>query len=70
MLIALYSVRSERALCEHLDYPDKSGLFRWFLDMNLVERSFDPSVFNKSRRQPPAVFGLPFNSIIPLEVAN
>ena len=46
MLIALYSVRSERAFCEELDY---NLLFRWFLDMNLMERSFDPTVFTKNR---------------------
>ena len=26
-------------------------LFRWFLDMNLMERSFDPTVFTKNRRR-------------------
>ena len=38
LLICLYSVRSERAFCEELEY---NLLFRWFLDMNLMERSFD-----------------------------
>ncbi len=38
LLISLYSVRSERAFCEELEY---NLLFRWFLDMNLMERSFD-----------------------------
>ena len=38
LLIALYSVRSDRLFCEMLDY---NMLFRWFLDMNLEERSFD-----------------------------
>jgi transposase len=48
MLIALYSIRSERQFCEQLDY---NMLFRWFLDMNLNDRPFDASVFakNKSR---------------------
>ena len=32
LLISLYSVRSERAFCEELDYQ---LLFRWFLDMGL-----------------------------------
>ena len=32
LLIALYSVRSDRMLCEMLDY---NILFRWFLDMSL-----------------------------------
>ena len=26
-------------------------LFRWFLDMNLMERSFDPTVFTKNRQR-------------------
>src|SRR4051794_21641463 len=46
LLIALYSVRSERAFCEELDYH---LLFRWFLDMNLIETSFDPMTFSKNR---------------------
>lgn len=46
LLIALYSVRSERAFCEELDY---NILFRWFLGMDLVEPSFDPTVFTKNR---------------------
>src|SRR5919202_4025748 len=46
LLIALYSVRSERAFCEELDYQ---LLFRWFLDMSLMEPSFDQSTFSKRR---------------------
>jgi transposase len=46
LLIALYSVRSERLFCEMLDY---NILFRWFLDMNLEERSFDHSTFSINR---------------------
>ena len=46
LLMALYSVPSERAFCEHLDY---NLLFRWFLQMDLVERSFDHSSFTKTR---------------------
>ena len=49
LLIALYSVRSERAFCEQLDY---NLLFRWFLDMNLIEPSFDATTFTKNREQP------------------
>ncbi len=26
-------------------------LFRWFLDMKLMERSFDPTVFTKNRKR-------------------
>jgi len=46
LLIALYSVRSERAFCAELDY---NLLFRWFLDMGLMEPSFDPTTFTKNR---------------------
>ena len=30
---------------------DYNLLFRWFLDMNLMERSFDPTVFTKNRQR-------------------
>jgi transposase len=46
LLIALYTVRSERQFCEQLDY---NLLFRWFLDMDMEESSFDPTVFTKNR---------------------
>lgn len=48
LLMALYSVRSERQLCEQLDY---NLLYRWFLDMNQVEESFDATVFSKNRQR-------------------
>ena len=37
LLMAFYSVRSERLFCEQLDY---NLLFRWFLDMDMLEDSF------------------------------
>src|SRR3954465_12830564 len=46
LLIALYSVRSERAFCEELAYH---LLFRWFLEMDMLEPSFDHSTFSKNR---------------------
>ena len=46
VLIALYSVRSDRLFCEKLDHD---LLFRWFLDMNVEEASFDASSFSKNR---------------------
>src|SRR3981081_2687448 len=46
LLISFYSVRSERAFCEQLTY---TRLFRWFLDMDLLEPSFDHSTFSKTR---------------------
>jgi len=42
LLIALYSVRSERLYCEQLAY---NLLWLWFLDRELDEGSFDPTVF-------------------------
>lgn len=48
LLIALYSVRSERQFCEQLDY---NLLFRWFLDMDMLDPSFDASSFSKNRER-------------------
>jgi transposase len=42
LLVALYSVRSERLYCEQLAY---NLLWLWFLDRELEEGSFDPTVF-------------------------
>src|ERR1035437_1695052 len=46
LLMALYTVRSERLFCEQLDY---NLLFRWFLDMDVAEPSFDHSSFSRNR---------------------
>lgn len=46
VLVALYSVRSDRLFCETLDY---NILFRWFLDMSLEEPTWDASTFSKNR---------------------
>lgn len=48
LLMALYTVRSERLFCEQLDY---NLLYRWFLDMDALEPSFDPSSFSKNRQR-------------------
>src|ERR1700693_5120945 len=48
LLMALYTVRSERLLCEQLDY---NLLFRWFLEMELDEASFDHSSFSVNRQR-------------------
>jgi len=48
LLIALYSVRSDRMFCEMLDY---NILFRWFLDMDLEERGLDQSNFSRLRER-------------------
>jgi transposase len=48
LLIALYSVRSERQFCERLNYD---LLFRYFLDMNLDDATWDASTFAKNRER-------------------
>jgi transposase len=46
VLMALYSMRSERAFCERLNYD---LLFKWFLDLPIDARAFDPTTFTKNR---------------------
>jgi len=49
VLMALYSVRSERQFCERLPYD---ALFQWFMDINMEEAeelAFDASVFAKNQ---------------------
>jgi transposase len=46
LLIALFSVRSERQFCERLQYD---LLFKWFLDLNILDAAFDHSVFSKNK---------------------
>src|SRR3712207_7294040 len=48
VLMALYSIRSERAFCERLNYD---LLFKWFLDLRIDEAAFDPSTFSKNRQR-------------------
>lgn len=48
LLMALYSIPSERRFCEHLEY---NLLFRWFLDMELEEAAFDHSNFTHHRKR-------------------
>ena len=48
LLMALFSVRSERQFCERREYD---RLFKWFLDLNIVDRSFDHSVFAKNKQR-------------------
>src|SRR5215210_9448590 len=38
VLMAMYSIRSERAFCERLNY---ALLFTWFLDMRIDQPAFD-----------------------------
>jgi len=48
LLMALYSVRSERLFCEQLAY---NMLFRWFLDLDMTSKPFDASTFSKNRER-------------------
>ena len=48
VLMAMYSMRSERAFCERLNYD---LLFKWFLDMRIDQPAFDASTFSKNRRR-------------------
>jgi transposase len=48
LLIALYSVRSERQFCERLRYD---LLFKWFLDLNITDPAFGASTFAKNRQR-------------------
>ncbi len=48
LLMALHSVRSERLFCEQLDY---NLLYRWFLNMDVDEPSFDHSTFSFNRER-------------------
>ncbi len=48
VLMAMYSIRSERAFCERLNYD---LLFKWFLDMRIDEPAFDATTFTKNRKR-------------------
>lgn len=48
LLIALYSIRSERQFCERLQYD---LLFKWFLDLTITDPAFDASTFSKNRER-------------------
>ncbi len=48
VLMALFSVRSERQFCEQLGY---NLLFKWFLDLNIDDVPFDHSTFSRNRER-------------------
>jgi transposase len=48
LLMALYSVRSERQLCERID---TDLLFRWFLDLDPSDDVFDATTFTHNRKR-------------------
>jgi transposase len=48
VLMAMYSIRSERAFCERLNYD---MLFKWFLDMAIDDKAFDATTFTQNRER-------------------
>ncbi len=48
LLMALHGVRSDRMFCEQLAY---NMMFRWFLDMDMSEEPFVPTVFTHNRER-------------------
>jgi transposase len=48
LLQVLYTVRSERLLMEQLAY---NFLFRWFVELNIDDPVWDPTVFTKNRER-------------------
>ena len=48
LLMTLYSIRSERQLCESIDV---NLLFRWFLDMQPSDEAFDATTFTHNRQR-------------------
>ncbi|QYU70529.1 transposase [Leptolyngbya sp. 15MV] len=49
VVMSLYTVRSELAMCERITFD---MLFRWFLDMTPDEPCFDHSDFSVNRARP------------------
>ncbi len=48
LLQALFSVRSDRALCEQIQF---NLLYRWFLDLEMTQEIFDHSTFTKNNER-------------------
>lgn len=48
LLMALFSIRSERQFCEQLRY---NMLFKWFLDLNQDDAPFHPTTFSQNRER-------------------
>lgn len=48
LLMALYSVRSDRLFCQMLEY---NILFHWFLDIGMDESGLDQSNFSRMRER-------------------
>jgi len=69
LLMAIYSIRSERQLAERID---TDLLFRWFLDMNPEEAAFDATVLthNRPRMEEHGIIGAFFDGVLREAIAN
>lgn len=69
LLMAIYSIRSERQLAERID---TDLLFRWFLDMNPEEAAFDATVLthNRPRMEEYGIIGAFFDGVLREAIAN
>jgi transposase len=63
LLMALYSIRSERQLCERID---TDLLFRWFLDLSPEDAAFDATAFthNRPRLDNLGITGVFFDAVV------
>jgi len=64
LLMAFYSIKSERSLCEHIEF---NYLFRWFVGLDWDDVVWDHSVFSKNRER---LFGDGAADALLGEVAN
>ena len=48
LLMAFFTIRSERQFCEQ---PRYNLLFKWFLDLNVEDEPFHPTTFTKNRER-------------------
>ena len=48
LLMACYTIRSERQFCKQLRY---NILFKWFLDLNVEDEPFYPTTFTENRER-------------------
>jgi hypothetical protein len=48
LLMAFYSIKSERSLCEHIEF---NYLFRWFVGLDWDDKVWTHSVFSKNRER-------------------
>lgn len=69
LLMALYSIRSERQLVERID---TDLLFRWFLDMSPEDTVFDATVFthNRKRLEAHEITGSFFSAVVRTAMAK